>query len=96
MFFYSASSSGCNEDSAFCGSYQNNNNSSSSVNNHSNQMSSRSASRKAKVSFNCDDTYDNMPKLTKKKEKYVQEVITDKNGTFNFIENPQEYKKARK
>lgn len=37
-----------------------------------------------------------MEKLTNKKKEYLQEAIADKNGLYNYVEDPQEYKKARK
>lgn len=35
-------------------------------------------------------------RLTNKKKEYLQEIIADKNGVFNYVEDPIEYKKARK
>jgi cell division protein FtsB len=35
-------------------------------------------------------------KLTNKKKQYLQDLIADKNGVFSYIDNPEEYKKARK
>ena len=35
-------------------------------------------------------------KLTNKKKEYVSELIKDKNGLFNYLHDPNEYKKARK
>ena len=43
-----------------------------------------------------DYTYDQLGRLTNKKKEYLQEVIEDKNGVFNFLEDPDEYKRARK
>lgn len=34
--------------------------------------------------------------LTNKKKEYLQQVILDKNGQFDYVHNPGEYKKARK
>lgn len=34
--------------------------------------------------------------ITNKKMEYLEEEILDKNGKFSYLENPQEYKKARK
>jgi len=35
-------------------------------------------------------------KLTKKKKEYLEKAIEDKSGVFNYNENPNAYKKARK
>ena len=35
-------------------------------------------------------------KLTNKKKEYLQDAIVDKNGAYSYLEDPQEYKKARK
>ena len=35
-------------------------------------------------------------KLPNKKQTYQEEVIKDKNGEFKFVDDPVEYKKARK
>ena len=35
-------------------------------------------------------------KLTNKKKEYLQDAIIDKNGAYSYLEDPQEYKKARK
>ena len=37
-----------------------------------------------------------MVKLTNKKRQYLQDHINDKNGTYSYLEDPVEYKKARK
>ena len=37
-----------------------------------------------------------MGKLTSKKRQYLQDMIADKNGTYSYLEDPVEYKKARK
>lgn len=34
--------------------------------------------------------------LSKKKQEYLQQQILDKTGTYNYVEDPQGYKKARK
>ena len=34
--------------------------------------------------------------MTEKKLTYLNNAITDKHGTFNYLDNPTEYKKARK
>jgi len=34
--------------------------------------------------------------LTNKKLEYLKEAILDKNGHYSYLENPVEYKKARK
>jgi|DEB0MinimDraft_12_1074336.scaffolds.fasta_scaffold17267_2 hypothetical protein len=38
----------------------------------------------------------NLERLTNKKREYLQDAIIDKNGAYNYLEDPQEYKKARK
>jgi hypothetical protein len=35
-------------------------------------------------------------RLTNKKKQYLQDAIIDKNGAYSFLEDPVEYKKARK
>lgn len=35
-------------------------------------------------------------RLTNKKKQYLQDAIVDKNGAYSFLEDPVEYKKARK
>lgn len=35
-------------------------------------------------------------KLTSKKRQYLQDQINDKNGVYSYLDNPVEYKKARK
>jgi hypothetical protein len=35
-------------------------------------------------------------RLTNKKKEYLEEVIEDKNGVFDYMNDPNEYKKARK
>ena len=35
-------------------------------------------------------------KLTNKKKQYLQDAIIDKNGAYTYLEDPIEYKKARK
>jgi len=35
-------------------------------------------------------------KLTNKKKQYLQDAIIDKNGAYSYLEDPIEYKKARK
>ncbi|CDW72333.1 bzip transcription factor family protein [Stylonychia lemnae] len=35
-------------------------------------------------------------KLTNKKKEYLQEIIADRNGVFNYVKDPDEYKRARK
>lgn len=44
---------------------------------------------------NVDETLD-IEKLTNKKKEYLQDAIIDKNGAYSYLEDPQEYKKARK
>lgn len=34
--------------------------------------------------------------LTGKKRQYIDAQIVDKTGEFNYLENPNEYRKARK
>jgi hypothetical protein len=36
------------------------------------------------------------PRLTNKKKQYLQDAIFDKNGAYSYLEDPVEYKKARK
>ena len=43
-----------------------------------------------------DDSKINIDKLTNKKKEYLKESILDKNGQYSYLENPSEYKKARK
>jgi seryl-tRNA synthetase len=35
-------------------------------------------------------------KLTNKKKQYLQDAINDKNGSYSYLDDPIEYKKARK
>jgi hypothetical protein len=35
-------------------------------------------------------------RLTNKKKQYLQDEIIDKNGQYSYLEDPIEYKKARK
>jgi hypothetical protein len=35
-------------------------------------------------------------KLTNKKKQYLQDAIIDKNGAYTYLNDPIEYKKARK
>ena len=35
-------------------------------------------------------------KLTKKKKEYLEKAIEDKSGVFNYNDDPNAYKKARK
>ena len=35
-------------------------------------------------------------KLTNKKKQYLQDAIFDKNGAYTYLDDPIEYKKARK
>jgi len=35
-------------------------------------------------------------KLTNKKKRYLQDAIVDKNGAYTYLDDPVEYKKARK
>ena len=41
-------------------------------------------------------TFEIEERLTNKKKEYLQEAIADKNGVFNYVEDPIEYKRARK
>ncbi|TNV88205.1 hypothetical protein FGO68_gene9689 [Halteria grandinella] len=43
-----------------------------------------------------ESTVDQLARLTNKKREYLDQAIVDKNGEFNYEEDPQEYKKARK
>jgi len=38
----------------------------------------------------------NVARLTNKKKQYLQDAIFDKNGAYSYLEDPIEYKKARK
>jgi hypothetical protein len=38
----------------------------------------------------------NIARLTNKKKQYLQDSIFDKNGAYSYLEDPVEYKKARK
>ena len=38
----------------------------------------------------------NLDRLTNKKKEYLQDAIIDKNGAYSYLEDPLEYKKARK
>jgi hypothetical protein len=38
----------------------------------------------------------NVARLTNKKKQYLQDAIHDKNGAYSYLEDPIEYKKARK
>lgn len=45
----------------------------------------------------CTDLNDiNVARLTNKKKQYLQDAIFDKNGAYSYLEDPVEYKKARK
>lgn len=45
----------------------------------------------------CTDMNDiNIARLTNKKKQYLQDAIFDKNGAYSYLEDPIEYKKARK
>ena len=35
-------------------------------------------------------------KFTNKKQAYLEQIIKDKNGVYKYIDDPVEYKKARK
>ena len=37
-----------------------------------------------------------LEKLTNKKKEYLQDAIIDKNGAYSYLDDPLEYKKARK
>jgi len=39
---------------------------------------------------------DEFGNFTNKKREYLQEVIRDRNGEFQYLQNPLEYKRARK
>jgi hypothetical protein len=47
-------------------------------------------------SFDEDMTNFDINKLTNKKKQYLQDAIIDKNGAYTYLEDPIEYKKARK
>lgn len=38
----------------------------------------------------------NLDRLTNKKKEYLNDAIIDKNGAYSYLEDPLEYKKARK
>jgi len=55
------------------------------------------------VGININDSTENamdksvdLSRLTNKKKQYLQDAIIDKNGAYSFLEDPVEYKKARK
>ena len=55
------------------------------------------------VGLNINDSTENamdrsvdFSRLTNKKKQYLQDAIVDKNGAYSFLEDPVEYKKARK
>jgi len=37
-----------------------------------------------------------LERLTNKKKEYLMDQIVDKNGQYSYLEDPNEYKKARK
>jgi len=41
-------------------------------------------------------TEEELQKLTNKKKEYLQDAIIDKNGAYSYLDDPLEYKKARK
>jgi hypothetical protein len=45
---------------------------------------------------NSNDLSDSTRKLTNKKIEYLNEQIMDKNGLFDYLMDPNEYKRARK
>jgi hypothetical protein len=45
---------------------------------------------------NANDKSVDFSRLTNKKKQYLQDAIVDKNGAYSFLEDPVEYKKARK
>lgn len=47
-------------------------------------------------SHNGSCSIDDIDHLTNKKKEYLQEIIEDKNGVFTYLEDPNEYKRARK
>jgi len=49
------------------------------------------------MSFDEDMTSNfDLTKLTNKKKQYLQDAIIDKNGAYTYLDDPIEYKKARK
>ena len=50
------------------------------------------------MSFDDDMSASNLDvrKLTNKKKQYLQDAIIDKNGAYYYLNDPVEYKKARK
>ena len=50
------------------------------------------------MSFDDDMSASNLDvkRLTNKKKQYLQDAIIDKNGAYSYLDDPLEYKKARK
>lgn len=50
------------------------------------------------MSFDDDMSASNLDvkRLTNKKKQYLQDAIIDKNGAYSYLNDPVEYKKARK
>ena len=50
------------------------------------------------ISFDDDMSASNLDvkRLTNKKKQYLQDAIIDKNGAYSYLNDPVEYKKARK
>lgn len=48
------------------------------------------------MSFDEDMSNFDITKLTNKKKQYLQDAIIDKNGAYTYLNDPIEYKKARK
>jgi hypothetical protein len=46
--------------------------------------------------MSCTSSGLDLSKLTSKKLQYLKNQIEDKNGTYSYLEDPVEYKKARK
>jgi hypothetical protein len=46
--------------------------------------------------MSCTSSGMDLSKLTSKKLQYLKNQIEDKNGTYSYLEDPVEYKKARK
>lgn len=46
--------------------------------------------------FETPDHVEGLGKITGKKRQYISSQIVDKNGEYDYLQNPNEYKKARK
>ena len=56
------------------------------------------------VQFEADEKFEesrsiegiDISKLTSKKQQYLKDQIVDKNGAYSYLDDPNQYKKARK